>query len=348
MLSGEVPPFRPHPFLWNGHLQTLALLFHRPDPIPFPDTELRFVTLDDGDAIALHDDCPPGWATGCPTVLMLHGLGGSHRSLYLQRIARKLFDRGVRTFRMDMRICGAAAGSARKSYHAGLTNDLRAAIREIRERISDSPLAGIGFSLGGNLLLRMLGENGGKPDADVDAAIAVCPPLDLGGSVRHLRRGIRKYYDRRFVTMLMRQLERNAEKQGGSFSLPEVPTSLYDFDRIHTAAVWGFASADDYYAQCSCGPVLEEITVPTVILASRDDPMIPAVQYEQAEYSSLVRLHLARRGGHMGFIGRRGQDPDRYWMDGRVVDWVFRMKSWDAEGLPSGDTQAAAIDSSHE
>lgn len=322
MRTETLRPFRPHPLLRNGHLQTLFCLLNRRRTNPFTATAGHEVPVSHGDSIYVHEDCPNGWQPGDPVTLLVHGLGGSHRSSYITRIACKLFIANVRTYRMDMRISGAAAGRSRKSYHAGLTDDLMAALALVRKESSRSPVTVIGFSLGGNLLLKMLGDLGGRATEYLDSAIAVCPPLDLGEAVKSLRGGLRRIYDRHFVRMLMRQLERNAERMGEPWSFQQMPVSLYDFDQKHTAPTWGFASAEEYYARSSCGPHLVNIECPTIILAARDDPMIPTHQYEQTPMSDRVQPVLTRHGGHVGFIAARGDDPDRHWMDWRIIEWV--------------------------
>jgi len=316
------PPFRPHPLLRNGHLQTLSLFLARRRDNPFTKTVQHRVPVSHEDNVVLHDDRPAAWRQGDPTVLMLHGLGGSHRSLYITRIAGKLFHRGVRTFRLDMRMCGAAAGLAHRSYHAGLTGDALAAIARIAAKASSSPLTAIGFSLGGNLLLKMLADHRHDLQGRLRRAIAVCPPLDLAGSVRSLQVGARRFYDRHFVRLLMRQLARNAERRGEPCPLERIPESLYDFDERYTARIWGFASAEDYYTRSSCGPGLVKIECPTIILAAADDPMIPRRQYEATPRSLAVDMSLPPSGGHLGFIAARNSDPDRHWMDWRILEWV--------------------------
>jgi predicted alpha/beta-fold hydrolase len=283
------------------------------------------VKLDDGDALVLHDDCPIGWRNGDRAALLIHGLGGCHESGYMQRIAHKLAACGVRAFRLDLRGCGAGVALARMPYHSGRSDDAAAAIRAIERLAPDSPLALVGFSLGGNITLKLAGELAGRRCGNLDRAMAVCPPVDLSACSRHICQPRNRIYDRYFVGLLLAQREarrrhvRNAP--AGRFSSP--PRTLWEFDNGYTAVVSGFGTADDYYAQASSLPLLARIQLPTLILSARDDPLIPPDALERASLPPTVRLHMTDAGGHLGFVGRGRVDPDRRWMDWRVVDWVL-------------------------
>jgi hypothetical protein len=299
------------------------------------------VALPDGDQIVLHDDCPPHWRPGDRAALLVHGLAGCHESRYMQRIARKLAVRGVRSFRMDLRGCGAGLELSRLPYHSGRSDDAAAAIRALAQIAPDSPVTLVGFSLGGNITLKLAGELADRPCGHLDRAMAVCPPVDLPACSRHFSKRSNRLYDRYFVRLLMRQV---AERQRRLPDAPRsrfarLPRSLWEFDDTFTAIVWGFGTADNYYAQASSLPLLSEIRLPTLILAARDDPMIPPQVLDGARLSPAVCLHMSDRGGHLGFVGRRGVDADRRWMDWRVVDWVLAAHR---QASPRGVTAPAA------
>lgn len=187
-MASRIPEFRPSPAFPGGHMQTLAGYFFRGGVYPYRACR-RLVDLDDGDQIVLHDDCPDSWQTGDGAALLIHGLAGCHTSAYMERIAAKLNKRGVRTFRMDMRGCGAGFLISRGPTHSGRTGDVVAALALIAELCPGSPVAGIGFSLGANLLLNLAAERIGIRPSNLDRAMAVCPPIDLAACSNHLRRG---------------------------------------------------------------------------------------------------------------------------------------------------------------
>jgi predicted alpha/beta-fold hydrolase len=282
--------------------------------------ERHVVTLDDGDQVVLHDDQPPQWRAGDRSALMIHGLAGSHESGYMQRISRRLNARGVRAFRLDLRGCGAGAGLARLPYHSGRSEDAAAALEAIARWLPTSPTTLIGFSLGANITLKLLGELAGRSCGNLDSAVAVCPPADLAACSRQISLPMNRFYDRYFVSRLLRQLRSAQVEHGVAFR--SMPRSLWEFDDAFTAVVCGFGTADNYYATASSASLIAQIAMPTLILASRDDPMIPSSTLESMLMPPAVELRLTDHGGHLGFVGRRGVDADRRWMDWRVVDWV--------------------------
>jgi hypothetical protein len=293
--------------------------------VPRNRAQKRLVTLSDGDQIVLHDDCPAGWQPSDRSVLLLHGLAGSHESGYMRRIAHKLGAAGVRAFRMDLRGCGAGAGLARLPYHSGRSEDAAAALEAIALWLPHSPTTLAGFSLGANITLKLLGEIEDLRCGNLDSAVAVCPPVDLAACSRQISRGSNRLYDRFFVKLLLRQIHAARLLSSDMAPGPSVrrPRTLWEFDNGFTAVVCGFGTADNYYRAASSAQFVSRIRVPTLILASRDDPMIPCGALEELDLPRAVHLHLSNHGGHLGFFGRAGVDPDRRWMDWRVVQWVL-------------------------
>jgi hypothetical protein len=316
--------FRPHPLFPTGHLQTLAGVL-LPNQQPRETATLHRVPVEDGDQIVLHDDCPPQWQSGERTALMIHGLAGCHDSPYMRRIAQKLNHRGVRTFRMDLRGCGAGVGLARLPYHSGRSADAAMALRKIAELCPEAPTTLIGFSLGGNITLKLLGETPQELPASLDRAVAVCPPVDLMYCVQSLARGVNRFYDRHFARLLRKQIDENRLKVPGAPGLERgrPPRGVFEFDEAFTAPVCGFGTAANYYRLCSSAQFVPEIRVPTLILAAADDPLVPGPMFDSLRLPPAVELRLTRSGGHLGFIGRNDGDPDRRWMDWRVVEWTI-------------------------
>jgi uncharacterized protein len=326
MPSASFTSFRPHLLFRGGHAQTLAGVYLPGRRHPYRARQHR-VELDDGDQLVLHDDCPASWQAGDRCALLIHGLAGDHTSGYMRRIAHKLNARGVRAFRMDLRGCGAGMALARLPYHSGRSADAAAALSAIAGLAPNAPTTLIGFSLGANITLKLLGELGDRPCGTLDSAVAVCPPVDLAACSRQISLPANRIYDRFFVKLLCRQLQARQAVISDAPSAPwsRRPRTLWEFDNSFTAVVCGFGTADDYYRQASSRNLLGSIRLPTYVLGARDDPMIPPEALESAGPPSNVEIQLTDHGGHLGFVGRGGVDPDRRWMDWRVVEWVTRQ-----------------------
>lgn len=308
-------PFAPAPWARGGNLQTLAG-YLLPSPKQIPHTKLHHVALPDGDRLALCENLPKH-STPRGVLLLLHGLGGHADSAYMLRIAARFLAQGWITFRLNHRGAGQGRGLARGLYHAGKSDDLACVMRDMSALHPNLPLVAAGFSLSGNMLLKYLGETWQTPPANLCGAIAVSPPIDLAMSSQAIRRRSNRLYDLRFVRLLMSAMrERYADfTDYPTYALERVAT-VYDFDRFITAPHHGFASAEDYYQRNSAQQFLPSITVPTAIIASSDDPFIPAESFARLPANPALTFHLTHSGGHMGFVAR-AQTPlgDRRWMD---------------------------------
>ena len=308
--------FQPHPMFRGGHLQTIAGIYWPLQRIPYR-AEPILVEVSDGDRIALHDDRPPTWNKSDQVVLLLHGLAGCHGSGYMVRIARKLNTVGVRTFRMDMRGVGAGVGLAKLPGHAGRTEDAAAAIEAIARRCPEAPLTLVGFSMGGNIALGTVADAASRSIGNLQRGIAIAPPVDLSKCCRELRTGVRSFYDKYLIRFLVRRWQ----QAGGSLN-GQRPTSIYQFDDQVTAPLSGYRDAEDYYAHASSGPRLCNINLPTRILAAKDDPLVAYSAIADAMRSSHVELYVTASGGHLGYLGRRSDVPDRRWLDVLVTSWI--------------------------
>ena len=325
MASDSFPPFRPHALVRGGHAQTLAGAYLPSSRYRY-QAEPRKVELADGDRLVLHDDRPSNWRPGDRAALLIHGLGGCHQSGYMQRIAHKLATRGVRAFRIDFRGCGAGAGLARLPYHSGRSEDAAAALEAIARWTDQSPTTLVGFSLGANITLKLLGELAGRPCGSLDSAMAVCPPVDLAACSRQISLRRNRFYDRYFVRCLLEQLADRGRLAPGAAAVEfaEPPRSIWQFDNTFTAVVCGFGTAENYYRESSSEPFIAHIRMPTLIVAAADDPLVPCAMFKRLAPPESVRVHITESGGHLGFVGRAGCDPDRRWIDWRVVDWVLQ------------------------
>jgi hypothetical protein len=327
----KFPAFQPHPLLRNPHAQTVAGVYLPGAKLEYRATR-RQIQLSDGDQLVLHDDLPDGWQPGDRAVLMVHGLGGCHQSGYMTRIAWKLNQRSLRTFRLDMRGFGAGFGLARHPFHGGRSGDLAAAVDFIAAMCPGSPVTLIGFSLGGGMIIKLLGEHA-TPPAEVDSAVTVCPPMDLLRCSRRMSEPGNRIYNRHFLSMLLNQLRRHrrARPDGGLADLERRPRSVYEFDDLFTGPACGFGTADNYYREVSAGPYLAHVKVPCLVVKSADDPLVDDIDPRSLGLPRCVQWEVTVSGGHLGFIARRGPFPDRRWMDWRVVDWVARLALTGAE-----------------
>ena len=337
----QIPPFEPHPLFRNRHAQTLAGTY-------LPGQRYRYravrhrVVLPDADVVVLHDDSPVEWPTGGRVALLLHGLAGCHSSAYMERVAGKLNGAGVRTFRMDLRGCGAGEGLAARPYHAGRSDDAIAALEFVQTLCPNAPVTLVGFSLSGNIVLKLLGEAPDAVPSNVVKAAAICPAIDLGHCVRSLIGPFQRSYDRYFVRVLCAQIRTNSRLR--TDLPPLVATrpiaSIFDFDDLYTGPVCGFGSAENYYTASSAKRHIERIRVPTLVLAAADDPLVPITCFDGIRVPLNVMLHVTKHGGHLGYVAKRGIDRDRRWMDWRIVDWVMSdLAGSDNPEMP--DAQAA-------
>ena len=310
------PPF----WAMGCHLQTLAGQFLGSAPTELPWEKHRLV-LPKGDALALQT--LPG-RTGV-VVHLFHGMSGSTEEHYMRRTASRLHARGHAILAMNHRGAGEGKGWAKDFYHAGSTGDLAAALAFGRERFPGHLHVAIGFSMSASILLLLMGRDAalGVPDL----AIAVNPPADLEASSRRLGMGLNQAYDRYFTSCLMPELQ---ARPGSAPLLPATTTRA--IDELFTARMAGFPDRATYYAECSCGPHLRGIQVPTVIITSQDDPLAPAADLLEHASSPYIQMHVEPFGGHMGYITRNL--PDRTWLNYAIEHYLDEL-------LPADDRAQA-------
>jgi predicted alpha/beta-fold hydrolase len=315
------PDFRPLPFLANAHLQTILGAYWPGSASPGSAQEHR-VLLPDGDQLVLHDSRPPRWETGQRIALLVHGLGGSHRSPAIRRLAGLLFERGLRVVRIDLRGAGRGEALARRGYHGGCSDDVRAALTVVGSRSPASPLILVGLSLGGNIVLKLAGETSTYPVPGLERVAAVSPPIDMVRCSELLALPRNRFYDKHYAHTLVEQVRRRQRlgRREPPIRFPRRLT-LRLFDELYTAPRCGFADALDYYRRASALPVIPAIAVPTFILTARDDPFIAVTAFEALKVGPHIKVWITERGGHLGFLGWDGSGGVR-WAERRVVEWV--------------------------
>jgi predicted alpha/beta-fold hydrolase len=306
--------FKPLWYLKNPHAQTLLANLIHP---PFPKVNIETVDLPDGDSL----DIARGTARGENSVLILHGLEGSLRSAYAQRMMNALNRRGIPAVFMYFRGCNGRPNQSVRSYHSGETEDLRSVINYLK-KTGSKRIALVGYSLGGNVTLKYMGET--ETDAAIVCATATSVPLLLDVCAARMNRGFSRIYQHD----LMRRLKNKViQKQpilaaAGFNHDPLALQTFVEFDDALTAPTHGFKDASDYYQRCSSRQFLKTIDKPTLIIHSKDDPfMTQDVIPGKDEISPQVTLELSEHGGHVGFIGGRFLRP-KYWLEERIIDFV--------------------------
>jgi uncharacterized protein len=286
----------------------------------------------DGDELLVdHVDGPPG----SPRVIVLHGLEGSSHSVYAQGLLSEIRRRGWRGVAMNFRSCARdpldlariLPNRRPRLYHSGDTADLDFLARTLAAREPETSLYAVGVSLGGNVLLKWLGEQG--REAKVAAAVAISTPYDLAASARHLESAVGRVYTARFLGTLKRKAEETTRRFPETAQRIDLPRALrsktfYEFDEAANAPLHGFAGADDYYARASSLAYIEGVARPVLCLSAEDDPFLPreAVARARAAAPANVEFLVTLQGGHIGFVaGARPWRPS-YWGEEFTVKWL--------------------------
>lgn len=311
----------------GAHLRTLWGKLVRHTPVP--ETRVERWPTDDGDEVELHRLEPrEGVAPRGDRLLVLHGLEGTIRSHYLRGLLDRAHRRGWAADALIFRTCNGEMTRARRLYHSGETTDLERVVQGLVREHPGQPVALAGFSLGGNVLLKWLGERGADLPSEVRAAAAVSVPFDLERGSRFIERGFGRVYTRHFLRTLRAKARRKLECDPGLFDevALERARTLFDFDDAVTAPVHGFANASDYYRRSSSLRFLSSIRRPTLLLSAHDDPFLPSAVLREVERIAHGNSHLSvefpRRGGHVGFISGRAPWAPRYYAEERVLSFL--------------------------
>jgi predicted alpha/beta-fold hydrolase len=242
----------------------------------------------------------------------------------MQRMAGLLWSRGVRSVRMDLRGAGRGATLARQTYNGACSADVRVAAAEVHRWAPRSPLLLIGFSLGGNIVLKLAGEAAQEAVPGLERVAALAPPVDLERCCQLLALPRNRLYELYFVRTLVNQVRR---RQRRFHDLPPVRfprrLTMRMFDDLYTAPRGGFADATDYYRRASAAPFLPRIQVPALVLTARDDPFIAVEPFETLRFPAHIDVRIAAHGGHLGFLGWDGAGGIR-WAERHLADWATK------------------------
>lgn len=331
-LSAEFPhgifasPFRPAWWLRNPHAQTLFSNFFRKPPQILRTRET--LVLADGDFLDLDWHLPPAWREDQPLVLVVHGLSGSSESHYVLGLQSALSRQGWASVALNCRGASGRQNNLPQAYHAGSSTDLRQALEHMAARYPQAARAIVGYSLGGSMTLKLLGES--AQESLVVAAVAVSVPLLLPLCADRMDQGFSRVYRQHFMGELVAHWEekmRHLETAGNDAAASRVREQLkrgpfrsfWQFDNDLVAPLHGFSDVHDYYNRSSARQFLHCIATPTLVIQSHDDPfMTPGVLPDASELSPQVHFELCRQGGHVGFIeGGTPRDP-RYYLERRI------------------------------
>ena len=324
-MSPDLPPFRPRFPWWGGDLQTIAnrLRGVAISLAPHATERLTFALADGtGDTLLASLDRPAAPRAGAPLTILIHGLTGAEDSLYIFSMARLLLDRGGPVLRLNLRGAGPSRPVCSQHYYAGRSQDFRALLALLPDELTRDGVMAVGYSLGGAMLLKYLGEEGAA--APLAAAATVSAPIDLAVTCRYMMRPRNRLYHH-YILGLMKV---EATGEGAAVSTAQRAAimgarTVWDYDDVFIAPRYGFASAQDYYERCRPTRFMGGIRVPTLILGAMDDPWIPGALYRAYDWASNRSLTpiLPDRGGHVGFHGTDSQLP---WSDRAVARFFER------------------------
>jgi predicted alpha/beta-fold hydrolase len=312
--------------LAGGHLQTLASFFLK-RTIAIPDGEERLIEVEPGIKTLCHCHWQPDRQNAL-TIIVIHGLEGSSESQYMLGIVEKGMAAGMNVVRMNQRNCGGTEALAPTLYHSGLSGDIAAVARYLIDHDHISRLALVGFSMGGNLVLKLAGEWGSSGPPQFLAVAAVCPAMDLAASSDALNQSSNRLYQIYFMWKLRRTLRAKARLFPGKFDLSRLRgvKSLRDFDDKITAYYCGFKGGSDYYYRAAAARVVDRIAVPAFILHSANDPFIRITSETRQKVLANPNITFVETedGGHCSFVADR-DGYDGYWAERQVIEFLKKF-----------------------
>lgn len=317
--------FVPRRWLAGGHRMTL---FGWGNPRQFrnlPEPSIRYFDTAPETRVMAHCHWQPDPASR-PTLLALHGLNGSSNSHYMRGLAAKAFARGMNVVRLNQRNCGNTEHLSAGLFHSGLTEDARHVIDELTRDMGVRSIAVVGYSLGGNLALKLAGEYGSHPPDALIGVAAISPILEIGACVRALEKRSNILYQWNFVRELKKRMVRKEQFWPGRFDLARLAAirTVREFDDVYTAPHFGFRDAEDYYHRCSAMRIVDRVRVPALVITAEDDPFVPSEPFRDPAVTAnpSIELRVCRHGGHCGFIADASEGDDGYWAEKQIVEFV--------------------------
>ncbi|HXI28213.1 MAG TPA: alpha/beta fold hydrolase [Vicinamibacterales bacterium] len=320
--------FEPRASLRGGHRMTLYS-WGNPRYFPLlPPPVRRYFDVARGTRVVA--DChwhADRWTR--PTLVALHGLNGSSDAHYMRGLAAKAFARGMNVVRLNQRNCGDTEHLAEGLFHSGLTADAAHVVHELAHVDRLRTLAVAGYSLGGNLALKLAGEYGSHAPPELVAVAAVSPIIEISECTRALERKENWLYEWNFVRDLKRRMRRKEECRPGRFDLTRLHAikTVREFDEVYTAPYFGFRDAEDYYHRASAMRVVDRVAVPALVITAEDDPFVPSQPFHDPKMTGNphIELRLSAHGGHCGFVAARSATDDGYWAETEIVAFVSRQ-----------------------
>jgi uncharacterized protein len=334
-IANHALDFQPRRFLRNGHLQTIAGNYlPRISVLPPGETQLVEVSPPAGGQIASQVRCECHWQptsvrAARPTAIIVHGLEGSSNSQYVVGNSNKLWRAGCNIVRMNMRNCGDTEALTPTLYHSGLSNDVLTVMNFYVEHYQLQSIALIGYSMGGNLVLKLAGELGDTAPVQLRSVTGVSPAVDLGPSADALHLPQNRLYEMKFLRALLRRFRRKAMLFPRAYDANRAVgiRSLREFDERVTALYSGFTGADDYYYRAAAARVLDRITVPTLILHALDDPFVRLTDDSRSIIIANPHITLveSKHGGHCAFLAQPDDTSgyDGYWAEHTLLRFLL-------------------------
>ncbi|HEX8749411.1 MAG TPA: alpha/beta fold hydrolase [Pyrinomonadaceae bacterium] len=319
-------PFVPHPLFTSGHGQTLAAYaWPRRHRLKEQSRDnARLFEVEPGVRVLAHYR----WQAQKqerPLIVLLHGLEGSTESIYILGTADKAFRAGFNVARLNLRTCGKTEHLTPTIYHSGLTGDIRFVIRELIETDGFSEIYLVGFSMSGNMSLRLAGEEADSLPDELKGICAISPSVDLVAAANTIERRSNWLYQKSFMRSLHSRMRRKKKLFPELYDIQGLRRvrTIRDFDERFTARHGGFKNADDYYARTSSLPLLPRIRKPALIIHAEDDPFIPfdPLRHAEIEQNPNIILLATKSGGHVGFVAADSYGEDRFWAENRIVEF---------------------------
>jgi len=319
--------FTPRPGLSNGHLMTIWAWAHRRRFPGLPEPEARYFDVEPGTRVLSHCYWQPERSRH-PLLIALHGLEGSSAAHYMQGIAHKAFARGLNVILLNQRNCGGTEALCDGLYHSGLTADAAHVINEVTSRDGIERLVVGGYSLGGNLALKLAGDYGASAPRQLRGVCAVSPVIELERCVEALERRTNLLYQLNFVRGLRARMRRKNLTHPGRFAMERLAGvwTVRQFDEAYTAPFFGFANATDYYHRASALRVVDAVHVPALIITAEDDPFVPTDPFRDPALTNNpnITVVITRHGGHCGFVSSSTDASDGYWAEEQIVEFALQ------------------------